>query len=190
MSIQSNINTALSLASLLATQNPTLRAKAEERRDFKLLEKKENVTKEAYKEAAKIRDVETAGQIEQQLEDIQTQKFNLRPSADILSEKLANRYGQFEDPELQEASDRITEARMDIESYKAEKKATEELKVKQEERRKSRRKFIDFMKDEPTSLGGTFGELDPKLQKMIASQYSKSQRKAIMDRKDNINGKE
>ena len=184
MSIQSNINTALSLASLLATQSPTLKAKAEERAELKKLGHRETVTKEAYKEAAKVSDVETAEQLEQQLEDIQTQKFNLRPSADILSEKLANRYGQFDDPEMEAASSKITEAKSRIERYKAEKKAAEELKAKQEERRKSRRKFIDFMKDEPTSLGATIGELDPKLQKQILKTYSSAERKKIMDRGD------
>ena len=70
----------------------------------------------------------------------------------------------------------------------AETKAQEMLKTKQEEKRKTRRNFLDYMKDEPTSLGATFGELDPALQKKIASQYSKSARKKIMDRKDESNG--
>lgn len=47
-----------------------------------------------------------------------------------------------------------------------------------------RRKFMDYLAKQPTSLGGTVGELPKPLQKQIASQYTRSQRKAMMDRMD------
>lgn len=47
-----------------------------------------------------------------------------------------------------------------------------------------RRKFMDYVAKQPTSLGGTVGELPKPLQKQIASQYTKEQRKAMMDRMD------
>lgn len=50
---------------------------------------------------------------------------------------------------------------------------------------KERRSFLKAMKDQPISFGknsgGKFGELAPNLQKQIAKQYSKSERKKVMD---------
>lgn len=47
-----------------------------------------------------------------------------------------------------------------------------------------RRKFMDYIAKQPTSLGGTVGDLPKEAQKQIASQYTRSQRKAMMDRMD------
>ena len=47
-----------------------------------------------------------------------------------------------------------------------------------------RRKFMDYLAKQPTSLGGTVGELPKPLQKQVASQYTRSQRKEMMDRMD------
>lgn len=69
---------------------------------------------------------------------------------------------------------------------KADLKAQEALKKAQAEKRKTRRNFLKYMQDEPTSLGVKFGDL-PKTQQMeLAKAYSKSERKAIMDRKDAV----
>lgn len=50
---------------------------------------------------------------------------------------------------------------------------------------KQRRSFVEAMKGQQVRFGkgeaSTFGELDPKLQKQIAKQYSKSERKKVMD---------
>lgn len=51
---------------------------------------------------------------------------------------------------------------------------------------KQRRSFVEAMKGEQVRFGKgeptTFGELDPKLQKQIAQQYSKGERKKVMDK--------
>lgn len=47
-----------------------------------------------------------------------------------------------------------------------------------------RRNFLEYLKKQPTSLGGTIGQLPSEMQKKIASQYTKSQRKRIMDAMD------
>ena len=67
---------------------------------------------------------------------------------------------------------------------KAAQSAAESLQLRQDERRQSRRSFIEYMRDEPTSLGRKFGELSPELQKKIAATYPKGVRKKIMDDKD------
>ena len=71
-----------------------------------------------------------------------------------------------------------------VERAKAAESAESELKAKQEEKRSSRRNFLDYMKDEPTSFGGTVGELKPEWRKAVLSAYNKKERKEIMDRKD------
>lgn len=65
--------------------------------------------------------------------------------------------------------------------------------MKQMEGKKSakqnRRNFInDYLAKQTSSLGGKVGDLPKNLQKQIASQYTKSQRTAMMDRMDKQNG--
>lgn len=53
-----------------------------------------------------------------------------------------------------------------------------------EAKKTQRRNFMEYLKNEPTSLGGTVGQLPPAMQKQVASQYTKSQRRSMMDRMD------
>lgn len=53
-----------------------------------------------------------------------------------------------------------------------------------EAKKTQKRKFMDYLAQQPTSLGGTVGDLPKPLQKQVASQYTKSQRKTMMDRMD------
>lgn len=57
-----------------------------------------------------------------------------------------------------------------------------------EAKKTQRRNFMEYLKKQPVSLGGnssgTVGDLPKPLQKQIASQYTKSQRKTMMDRMD------
>lgn len=62
--------------------------------------------------------------------------------------------------------------------------AQKQMKQQQEAKKTQRRNFMDYLAKQPTSLGGTIGELPKSMQKQIASQYSKSQRKTMMDRMD------
>lgn len=62
--------------------------------------------------------------------------------------------------------------------------AQKQMKQQQEAKKTQRRNFMDYLSKQTTSLGGTVGDLPKDLQKQMASQYSKSQRKAMMDRMD------
>ena len=62
--------------------------------------------------------------------------------------------------------------------------AQKQMKQQQEAKKTQRRNFMDYLSKQTTSLGGTIGDLPKETQKQIASQYSKSQRKAMMDRMD------
>ena len=69
------------------------------------------------------------------------------------------------------------------------KKARESLQRAQEKKRKTRRNFMQYLANMPTSWGGKFGDLPKEQQKLAAAEYSKSERKRIMDRMDMTHGK-
>ena len=62
--------------------------------------------------------------------------------------------------------------------------AQRRMEQQQEAKKTQRRNFMDYLSKQPTSLGRTIGDLPKDSQKQIASQYSKSQRKTMMDRMD------
>lgn len=76
--------------------------------------------------------------------------------------------------------------RLQVKAEATEKKAQEALKKEQERKRKTRRNFLQYMQDEPTNLGVKFGQLPKATQKELAKEYTKKQRKEIMDRKDAV----
>lgn len=196
MSIQSNINQGLSLAALLATQNPSLQEIAKKRSEIASLNKQEKAINAAIEATGK--DIAAKEPYGEQLTEVKKRQFELDPTAESFkaykgkkSERVLNTPAQPEDiaQERYEQESKQQEVNQYLQIYRgAETKAQETLKTKQEEKRKTRRNFLDYMKDEPTSLGSSFGELDPALQKKIASQYSRAERKKIMDRKDTTNG--
>lgn len=82
-------------------------------------------------------------------------------------------------------------ARIDAANQLVEKQEQAAQKVKQiqEAKKKQRRNFMTYLRQMPTSLGGVVGELPKDVQKTIASTYSKSERRSIMDRMDKEHGK-
>lgn len=193
MSIQSTINQGLSLAALLATQSHYFKSKAETRQTVK-------TEKDRLKKLVKTSDAinETISK------DLTSDKSDSLEKAAQGFEDLAKYRGEGVD-----IAEKLFQAQPSAEHYEligfekqqsklfsgmAEKvrqqitmKAQESLKSAQETKRQARRSFLNYMKDEPTSFGVTIGELNPKLRKAVLSEYSKSERKAIMDRKDAAN---
>ena len=47
-----------------------------------------------------------------------------------------------------------------------------------------KRNFMDYLAKQPTTLGGTIGDLSPDLQKKIASQYDRNARRRMMNQMD------
>ena len=62
--------------------------------------------------------------------------------------------------------------------------AQKQMEQQQEAKKTQKRNFMSYLAQQSTSLGGTVGDLPKDLQKQVASQYSKSQRKTMMDRMD------
>lgn len=193
MSIQSNINQIISVAGILASQNPSLREKAARKAEIRDLENELSANVGALKEhikkdtSSKVTD-QTADPEEAQRiitsnwEELVSRHEEIRDTA----EKLYKKDPTKERLEVyRNARDISAEQRTEFDKFMATfKKAEESLEIAQEEKRTARRNFMDYLKDEPTSLGGTVGELDEKLQKEIKKQYSSKDRKSMMDRKD------
>ena len=62
--------------------------------------------------------------------------------------------------------------------------AMDRMSRQQEAKKTQRRNFMSYLAQQPTSLDKTVGDLPKDVQKQIASQYSKSQRRTMMNRMD------
>ena len=191
MSIQGNINQMLSIASILRSQNPEVQERGQHKANVKRLETQLATAQQAVREHAKfdLNNPATAN-----LEPDEAQKAIKSNWEDLMAREskvagLSEELYAADPSESRLVQSRIAKAASNLtkEQYSKffpEEKSTTELTKAQEAKRKSRRNFLDYMKDEPTSLGGTFGELSPKIQKELAKSYSKYQREQIMNRKD------
>lgn len=65
-----------------------------------------------------------------------------------------------------------------------QKESMKKVKQQQEAKKVQRRNFMSYLRKQPIAGGGTVGELPTQMQKQIASQYSKSERKKLMDAMD------
>lgn len=98
--------------------------------------------------------------------EIQERKYQFNPSQKNYEAVMAAR--------------RAGETSLEERQEMAMKKTSEQAEAK----KKQRRNFRTYLAQQPTSLGGTVGDLSPDLQKKIASQYSRSDRKRMMDQMD------
>ena len=210
MSIQSNVNQSLSLAGLLAANSPTIKDFAERHAKLREIKTREKLLKKQYEQVGgKSRprteadtnipkslliqsgtevitqppDISRAKKIQGKLAELKQEEFEVKPTEKTYSAAVASESGRI--PGLDTSV--YDEFNLNIQAENSRKKAQEaweKIKAEQAAKRKSRRKFIDYIKDEPTSLGTTVGELDPRVQKEILKSYSRSERKAIMKAKD------
>ena len=87
---------------------------------------------------------------------------------------------QWEQKPTKESFNRYVSAERNL----AESKANERLSDEQTRIKKTRRNFGKYLESMGTSLGVQVGALSKEAQKEIAKQYSKSQRKKLMDEMD------
>lgn len=201
MSIQSNINQMSSVALLLATNNPTIRAAVDKREKMSKLAKQKEVLTRARDIMGESGRPEQAQGYQDEIAAVSKAAFETDPTKATAEKYLAERYYSTEGlkerakpeeiaQEMYRKELREEEIQSLLNQYReAGRKAQEHLAVKQEEKRNTRRNFLDYIKNEPTSFGGSVGELDPKIQKQIKAAYSKSERQRIMNRKDAEDGR-
>ena len=168
MSIQSTLNQGLSIAALLTTQSPGFKAKQEARIQTRNLAQQEKAINKQL-EALPAGDLEKREQLRGDLTEIKDKQFRLNPTKETYEAYSEMRGGQTqvakEDPlnvaqELFEDEQRQQEINSYLDQMRAAaKKSTDHLIAEQER-----------LKNTPTSLGVTIGELSPKTQAYIQKQ--------------------
>lgn len=205
-SIQGDINQALGTLGALATFSPQLKEHAENMAENRNLNKRQKALDaqiEAATSTGKALRPEVEEDLSERSRDIAKRRFELKPSAETYSEyaKQLPFKPLPEDPEdihMERMAGIPDEARRKAEYDHAYREAyNQELsrldKMSQamsrvgrqsEAKKTQKRNFMDYLAQQPTSLGGTVGDLPKDLQKQIASQYSRNQRRTMMDRMD------
>ena len=102
-------------------------------------------------------------------------QFELKPTKEIMRKATFARSGAGEGPLFVIPAD-PEEIMMEQANMKAAEKST----TKQTQKRN----FMSYLKNIEIQGGGTVGELPVHLQKVIAKQYTKSERKQLMDKGD------
>lgn len=213
MSIQGSVNQTLGTVGVLATFSPQLKEHAEKMAENRKIKKEEKALKEQGEAIASSNSSirpEVEEDINNRSRELARRKFELEPSAETYSEyaKQIPRKLPPDDPEdihmgrmagVQDEARRAAEynyaykqsynnelARLDKQQQAmAKQRRQKDAKITQ------RRNFMDYISSMPSSFGGTVGQLPKDMQKQIASTYTKSQRKTIMDSmdKEKANGK-
>lgn len=204
-SIQGNINQALGTVGALATFSPQLQEHAEnmaENRKLNNRQKALDAKIEAATSSGKELNPEVEEDFAKESRDIAKRRFELKPSAETYSE-YAKQLSPPKDPEdihRERMAGIPDEARRAAEYDHAYREAyNQELsrldKMSQamsrvgrqsEAKKTQKRNFMDYLSKMPM-LGETVGSIDarnPGFAKQMASQYTKSQRKTMMDRMD------
>lgn len=204
MSFQGSINQLLTMAGTAAMLNPTLRAKAEERRESANLSRREK----SLQEGREVEGATVTGLSDAELEAIENDpkkkaeaeiKEKLAKKTDVELADIAER--QFELNPSQESLAKATEARrlaemptaseierkqLELQSQRqrelAEAQAQAELAARQEEMRpkQQRRSFKNVQVDFGDGSLGTVGELPKSWQQQLSKQLKPEQRKRLI----------
>ena len=146
MSFQSNINQALSIAGLIAAQNPTLKAAAEKRAELKQLETRAQTLTKSAEVSGRGRKPELAQEYREELAEVRKKQFETDPTT------------------------------LNLRAYKkAQRKAQNMLGLKQNERRKSKQGILEAIINEPTNWGGSVKDLPPAVQNAIAQAIKQNE---------------
>lgn len=185
---QQSVNQALSTAGALAGLSGIPQKKAAEKAEIEkekaeqaALEEKEKVLSEQTHIAARAKYVNDPGSIQYKIfkdiarerAEMARQQFERNPSNNTYYKYAALRTMAYESP-----------FRTLHDDEKKQVFAMDRMSRQQEAKRTQKRNFMSYLAQQSTSLGGTVGDLPMQLQEQIASQYSKSQRKTMMDRMD------
>lgn len=196
--IQAGINQLITTAGVFANLSPDLRALAEKRNNIGRLEKQAEsiakardiapnvVDKESYQNdlnAVKKQLFETdpsTARYEEYQKDLPKRVMETEADIDEIAQEIA-------ESELREESirERVNQLKKPYDPNEVMSKMAEKGKSQIEQRAK-RRDFMKALGSESVNFGsgteGTVSDLPKNLQKAIAAQYNKSQRKELMDK--------
>lgn len=202
--IQNSINQTIGTAAVLASLSPAVKQGAEARAEVNKLNRESKILSE---QAAVLNnqeevDLDQLGTISDRLSELDKRKFELNPNDKTYTDYYKSRHRTYPaDPEEireERAENARKQAEEDFEYNTAYRDRYDELTKRQKEAMKNmqgvqqakkaqRRNFMDYLKKQPVYGGETVGSINersPGFAKQIASQYTRGQRKQMMDRMD------
>lgn len=208
---QQSVNQTLGIAGALAGLSGASQ-KAAEKRNIK---KQQKVLDKQVQAAAATADgkpinPEVEAELDKKQLELSKRRFEVNPSEKTYKEYVKSIPTTVkEDPEMihQERMEGIPDLarrnaeyshayqqayRKEMSNLEMQQQAMDRMSRQSQAKKTQRRNFMDYLRQQPTSLGGTVGDLSPNLQKQIASQYSKNERRNMMNRMDReaANGKQ
>ena len=191
MSIQSNINQSLSIAAFLAQGNPSLKARAQNRKELKAFTEAQTTRTEAKDivgAAASALARKRPRTDEGKAANLEARAEKSEELAGISKEMIAAQEKEFKRNPTPEGYAEIGRLKKGLagEEKKAlslrdkaeviRKRSNESLSVAQDEMR-ANKSIVDMLKGEPTSWGVKVGDFSPNLQKIIESAYKEDSTK-------------
>lgn len=172
--IQSAINQALGTAGIVARLSPEYETKQELyklRKEEQVLSKQSEAAKLVGKEATDPDLIRNIGDVKEREMELAKKKFQLDPTEENFQATVQKQQSYRSFNKYEELMMRQQEAMQNVAN-------------KQDAKQTQRRNFMDYLKNIELQGGGKVGELPPKMQQVIAKQYSKQERKSIMDLQD------
>ena len=186
---QQSVNQALSTAGALAGLSGIPQKKAAEKAEIEKekaaqaeLDKKEKILSEQADIAGRDDKADIPGTIQYKIykdisrerAEVARQQFERNPSNDTYK-----KYSDLRSMEYKEDYRELREKFRTLHNDKIQQEIAMNRMMKQQEAKKTqRRNFMSYLTQQ------TIGDLSPDIQKQIASQYNKKQRKTMMDRMD------
>lgn len=202
-SIQGGINQALGTLGALATFSPQLQEHAENMAESRKLDKRQKVLDKQGQIAVQdlqkkfTPDAEGNITIDPQTEsELQQSRRELMRQNQEQEDISRRRYDLKPTPENYQKWQLDASINQNLRDEYANAAKQQQAMARQDRQKQAkqtqRRNFMAYLAQQPTSFGGTVGDLSPDLQRKIASQYSKNERRNMMNRMDReaANGKQ
>ena len=194
-SIQGDINQALGTLGVLATFSPQLQEHAENIAENRKLKKRQEVLDKqgqlAVQDLQKKFTPDAEGnvtidpQTESELEQSRKEMMRQNQEQEDISRRRYDLKPTLENYQKWQLDASINQNYRDELANIAKQRQAMDRMTRQKEAKATRRNFIrDYLAQQPTSLGGTVGDLSPDLQKKIASQYDRNARRRMMNQMD------
>ena len=194
-SIQGDINQALGTLGVLATFSPQLQEHAENIAENRKLKKRQEVLDKqgqlAVQDLQKKFTPDAEGnvtidpQTESELEQSRKEMMRQNQEQEDISRRRYDLKPTLENYQKWQLDASINQNYRDELANIAKQRQAMDRMTRQKEAKATRRNFIrDYLAQQPTSFGGTVGDLSPDLQKKIASQYDRNARRRMMNQMD------
>ena len=194
-SIQGDINQALGTLGALATFSPQLQEHAENMAENRKLNNRQNVSDQqgqiAVQDPQKKFTPDAEGnvtidpQTESELQQSRKELMRQNQEQEDISRKRYDLKPTLENYQKWQLDASINQnLRDEFANVAKQQQAMARQDRQKQAKQTQRRNFMAYLAQQPTSFGGTVGDLSPDLQKKIASQYDRNARRRMMNQMD------